>query len=73
MTGLETILGGIVIALGSGVLGKVLLPGVSSKQCKETHTNLEKFLNLQYTSIEKRLERIEGKLDKQNGHESSIN
>ena len=63
MTGLEHALLGIVILFGGGIGGKLILPGVSRRDCKRTHVGLEKLFDAKFESVEQRLERIEHKID----------
>ena len=66
LTGLEQSLLGIVILLGGGISGKIILPGVSRRDCTKTHKALEKWLDTRFSGMEHRLDRIEKKVDRNN-------
>jgi len=67
MTGLEEVLLGAVLLLGGGIGGKLILPGVSRRDCTKTHKALEKLMDTKFEGMEQRLQRIEDKIDSNNG------
>ena len=61
------ILAGIVLLFIGGFITRLFFPGVSRTQCALNHVGFEKYFNAKFKSIEDRLHRIEGKLDRKNG------
>ena len=69
MTGLETVLGGLSIAVVSGALGKMWgeRGTVTNKTCSERQVGCMKATQVEFVNIKESLVRIEGKVDRMSG------
>lgn len=65
MTGLESILGGGVLALGMFITGRISNRRVVNKEiCENTHHSLASLLEEKFETLNRRLDKIDLKLDK---------
>ena len=63
MTGLEQSLLGVLIFMSGGLAKHLILPGISRRD----HAALKELTNTKFEAVESRLERIERKIDENNG------
>ncbi len=70
LTGLEQVLFGVICLGGGAVVGRVIPPTMTRRECNKTHEDLNKLLDAKFEGVENRLERIEKKIDSKNNNGS---